>query len=72
MKYHYELNIYELFYEIIQILNHLLASTAHAMDVGALTPFLWTFEERENLLKFYEFFLRDKMHANFIWPCEVA
>jgi NADH-quinone oxidoreductase subunit D len=42
------------------------------MDVGALTPFLWTFEERENLLKFYEFFLRAKMHANFIWPCGVA
>jgi len=61
-----------LFCEIIQILNHLLALTTHAMDVGALTPILWTFEEWENLLKFYEIFLRAKMHVNFIWPCRVA
>jgi NADH dehydrogenase (ubiquinone) Fe-S protein 2 len=43
-----------LFYEITRILNHLLALTTHAMDVGALTPFLWAFEEREKLLEFYE------------------
>jgi NADH dehydrogenase (ubiquinone) Fe-S protein 2 len=40
--------------EITQILNHLLALTTHAMDVGALIPFLWAFEEREKLLEFYE------------------
>ncbi len=34
-----------LFCEITRILNHLLALTTHAMDVGALTPFLWAFEE---------------------------
>ena len=34
---------------ISRILNHLLALTTHAMDMGALTPFLWDFEERENL-----------------------
>ena len=36
------------------MLNHLLAITCHAMDVGALTPFLWAFEEREKLFEFYE------------------
>lgn len=34
--------------EITRILNHLLAVTTHAMDVGALTPFLWGFEERKS------------------------
>ncbi len=36
------------------MLNHLLAITCHAMDCGALTPFLWAFEEREKLFEFYE------------------
>ena len=39
-----------LFAEITRILNHLMAVTTHAMDVGALTPFLWGFEEREKLM----------------------
>ena len=43
-----------LFCEITRILNHLLALTTHALDVGALTPFLWAFEEREKLMEFYE------------------
>lgn len=43
-----------LYSEITRILNHLLAITCHAMDVGALTPFLWAFEEREKLFEFYE------------------
>ncbi len=42
------------------------------MDVGALTPFLWAFEEREKLLEFYERVLGAKMHASYIWPREVA
>ena len=37
--------------EITRLLNHLLALTTHAMDVGALTPFLWAFEEREKLME---------------------
>lgn len=40
--------------QITRVLNHLLAITCHAMDVGALTPFLWAFEEREKLFEFYE------------------
>ncbi|KAK1279021.1 NADH dehydrogenase [ubiquinone] iron-sulfur protein 2 [Acorus gramineus] len=43
-----------LFCEITRISNHSLALTTHAMDVGASTPFLWAFEEREKLLEFYE------------------
>ena len=41
-----------LFLEITRILNHLLAVGCHAMDVGAMTPFLWAFEEREKLMEF--------------------
>jgi len=43
-----------IFSEITRILNHLMSVTTHALDVGAVTPFLWAFEEREKLLEFYE------------------
>jgi len=43
-----------IFLELTRLLNHLLAITTHALDVGALTPFLWAFEEREKLMEFYE------------------
>lgn len=52
-----------LFSEITRILNHLMALTTHAMDVGALTPFLWAFEEREKLMEFYERVSGARMHA---------
>lgn len=61
-----------LFCEITRILNHLLALTTHAMDVGALTPFLWAFEEREKLVEFYERVSGARMHANYIRPGGVA
>ena len=61
-----------LFSEITRILNHLLALTTHAMDVGALTPFLWAFEEREKLLEFYERVSGARMHASYIRPGGVA
>lgn len=57
-----------LYSEITRILNHLLALTTHAMDVGALTPFLWGFEEREKLMEFYERVSGARFHANFIRP----
>ena len=41
-----------LYSELTRLMNHLLALTTHAMDVGALTPFLWAFEEREKLFEF--------------------
>lgn len=61
-----------LFMEITRILNHLMAITTHAMDVGALTPFLWAFEEREKLMEFYERVSGARMHANYIRPGGVA
>jgi NADH dehydrogenase (ubiquinone) Fe-S protein 2 len=61
-----------LFLEITRILNHLLAVTTHALDVGALTPFLWAFEEREKLMEFYERASGARMHANFIRPGGVS
>jgi NADH dehydrogenase (ubiquinone) Fe-S protein 2 len=61
-----------LFLEITRILNHLLAVTTHAMDVGALTPFLWAFEEREKLIEFYERVSGARMHAAYIRPGGVA
>lgn len=57
-----------LFCEITRILNHLLAVGCHAMDVGAMTPFLWAFEEREKLMEFYERASGARMHASFIKP----
>ena len=57
-----------LFLELTRILNHLLALTTHALDVGAMTPFLWAFEEREKLMEFYERVSGARMHANFIRP----
>jgi len=57
-----------LFSEITRILNHLLAVTTHALDVGALTPFLWAFEEREKLMEFYERVSGARMHAAYIKP----
>lgn len=55
-----------LFSEITRILNHLMAITTHALDVGALTPFLWGFEEREKLMEFYERVSGARMHAAYI------
>lgn len=55
-----------IFSEITRILNHLLAVGCHIMDVGAITPFLWCFEEREKLMEFYERVSGARMHTNFI------
>lgn len=61
-----------IFSELTRILNHLLAVTTHALDVGALTPFLWAFEEREKLMEFYERVSGARMHAAYIRPGGVA
>lgn len=57
-----------MFLELTRILNHLLAITTHALDVGAMTPFLWAFEEREKIMEFYERVSGARMHANYIRP----
>lgn len=61
-----------LFLELTRILNHLLAITTHALDIGAITPFLWAFEEREKILDFYEQVSGARMHAAYIRPGGVA
>nr|YP_009730083.1 NADH dehydrogenase subunit 7 [Leucocryptos marina]BBQ05413.1 NADH dehydrogenase subunit 7 [Leucocryptos marina] len=61
-----------LFSEITRILNHLLAVSCHALDVGALTPLLWAFEEREKLMEFYERVSGARMHASYIRPGGVS
>jgi len=57
-----------MFAEITRILNHLMALTTHALDVGALTPFLWGFEHRERLIEFYERVSGARMHAAYFRP----
>ncbi|NIX77431.1 NADH-quinone oxidoreductase subunit D [Microvirga terricola] len=57
-----------LYSEIGRLLSHLLNVTTQAMDVGALTPPLWGFEEREKLMVFYERASGARMHANYIRP----
>ncbi len=57
-----------LYSEMGRILSHLLNVTTQAMDVGALTPPLWGFEEREKLMVFYERASGSRMHAAYIRP----
>ncbi|MDF1735281.1 MAG: NADH-quinone oxidoreductase subunit D [Minwuia sp.] len=57
-----------LFAEIGRLLNHLLNCTTQAMDVGAMTPTLWGFEEREKLMEFYEAASGARLHAAYYRP----
>jgi NADH-quinone oxidoreductase subunit D len=57
-----------LFCEIGRILSHILNITTQALDVGALTPSLWGFEERETLMTFYERVSGSRVHANYFRP----
>jgi NADH-quinone oxidoreductase subunit D len=57
-----------LFSEITRILNHLLNITTMALDIGAMTPLLWGFEEREKLMEFYERVSGARMHAKYFRP----
>jgi len=57
-----------LFAEITRILNHILNITTFALDVGAMTPFLWGFEEREKLMEFYERVSGARLHAAYFRP----
>lgn len=54
-----------LFLELSRILNHLLAITTHALDVGAMTIFLWGFEEREHIMEFCERASGARMHTSY-------
>ena len=57
-----------LFCEISRILNHILNLTTFALDVGAMTPLLWGFEERETLMEFYERVSGARLHAAYFRP----
>jgi NADH dehydrogenase (ubiquinone) Fe-S protein 2 len=61
-----------LFLEITRIMNHLLALSCHALDVGAMSPLLWAFEEREKLHEFYERACGARFHAAYIRPGGVS
>ncbi len=57
-----------LYSEITRILNHLLNISAFALDVGAMTPLLWWFEEREVLMEFYERVSGARLHSAYFRP----
>ena len=61
-----------LFSELTRILNHLLNITTFALDVGAITPALWGFEEREKGMEFYDRVCGARLHANYFRPGGVA
>merc|ERR1712159_282043 len=57
-----------LYDELTRILNHLLAVSCHALDVGSMSSIFWAFEEREKLMEFYERISGARMHAAFYRP----
>jgi NADH-quinone oxidoreductase subunit D len=57
-----------MFCELTRILNHILNVTTQALDVGAMTPLLWMFEEREKMLEFYERASGARFHSAYIRP----
>ena len=61
-----------MFAEISRLLNHILNITTQAIDVGATTPLLWLFEEREKMLEFYERVSGARFHAAYFRPGGVA
>ncbi|WP_121542840.1 NADH dehydrogenase (quinone) subunit D [Candidatus Rickettsia colombianensi] len=61
-----------LFSELTRILNHTLNISSQALDIGATTPLLWLFEEREKIMEFYERVSGSRMHSNYFRPGGVA
>lgn len=61
-----------MFSELTRILNHAMQIGTHAIDVGATTPLLWLFEEREKIMEFYEQVSGSRMHANYFRPGGVS
>ena len=54
-----------LFDELTRVLNHMLAIACHALDIGSMSSIFWSFEERENIMEFYERVSGARMHAAF-------
>ncbi|MCU0235158.1 MAG: NADH-quinone oxidoreductase subunit D [Thermoanaerobaculales bacterium] len=61
-----------LYAEIGRVLNHIFTVCAYAMDVGAMTPMLWGFEQRERLMEFCERVSGARMHMNYFRPGGVS
>ncbi|XP_069684959.1 NADH-ubiquinone oxidoreductase 49 kDa subunit-like [Periplaneta americana] len=61
-----------MFSELTRIMNHCLAVTTHILDVGALTPLFWLFEEREKMMEFYERASGARLHPAYFRPGGVA
>jgi NADH dehydrogenase (ubiquinone) Fe-S protein 2 len=61
-----------MFAEITRLLNHIMVIGTHALDIGALTPFFWLFEEREKMMEFYERVSGARLHAAYVRPGGVA
>ena len=61
-----------MFAELTRVLNHLLNVTTYALDVGAITPSLWGFEEREKIMQFYEAVSGARYHSNYFRAGGVA
>merc|ERR1712179_735211 len=61
-----------MFAELTRILNHCMFLGTHILDVGAITPFLWIFEEREKMMEFYERASGARMHAAYVRPGGVS
>jgi len=61
-----------MFAELTRILNHTMNITTQALDIGATTPLLWLFEEREKIMEFYEQVSGSRMHANYFRPGGVS
>ena len=61
-----------LFAELSRLLNHLLNITTFALDIGAMTPFLWAFDKRETMMEFYERVSGSRMHAAYFRPGGVS
>lgn len=56
------------FDELTRILNHYLAISCHALDVGSMSPIFWAFEDREKIMEFYEYISGARMHASMYKP----
>lgn len=56
------------FDELTRILNHYLAISCHALDVGSMSPIFWAFEDREKIMEFYEYFTGARMHTALYKP----
>lgn len=61
-----------MFAELTRLLNHIMVIGTHSLDIGALTPYFWLFEEREKMMEFYERVSGARLHAAYVRPGGVA